>query len=268
MARKKILRSPRLAEKARQRQGKKVLLLLSFSVLVVGGILYALSRPEFRITTIEISGYGRVPEDEIRTSVQTTISGFYLGVIPKSHTLFYPNRALKESLLKSFPTFSGVSVSLRSLSLLHVAVHEREPKAMFCATVQDCFLIDGTGFAFTRAEAPTEPLYYRLEREASTPLLGTHIMTEEKLTSLLRFLKNLEEAGLNPEKVVQKEQQELEVVLKDGTRLLLREGEYDRVLVKLKALIGERDLLPQKQGVPVVDYIDLRYGNKIYFKPR
>ena len=85
---------------------------------------------------------------------------------------------------------------------------------------------------------------------------------------MLLFLKKLEMSGLEPKEVLLKEQDELEIVLNLGTRLLLRDGEYDLALINLKTLMEQDNLLSRNKGELSVSYIDLRYGNKIYFKPR
>ena len=92
--------------------------------------------------------------------------------------------------------------------------------------------------------------------------------SQEELSKLLLFLKKLEMAGLEPREVLLKEQDELEVVLSFGTRLLLRSGNYDTALINLETLMEQDNLLSRNKGELSVSYIDLRYGNKIYFKPR
>src|SRR3989338_1842898 len=115
MRRRKSLRSPRLELRERKKAATKALALSVFSLLLIVGALYALSRPEFRIDTIEISGSARVPESEVRSLAAEMLSGTYAGIIPKSHTLLYPKTDIKEELVRRFSAFSGVSVSLRNL---------------------------------------------------------------------------------------------------------------------------------------------------------
>ncbi len=268
MVRHKVLRSPRSARKERRKKSRKILLLSFLFLAAVGGIAYGFSRPEFRITSIEVIGSMRVSEEEIRSTMLEGISGALFGFIPKSHTLLYPKATLKESLLKKFPTFSGVSISLRNLSTLRVFVHEREPQALWCTSEWDCFFIDKTGFVFAPADTGTEQMYYHLEKRATSSPLGTETIEHEKLGALLLFLKKLEDMELNPEKALFKEQDELEIVLRGGARLLLREDGYNLALINLKTLMEQDDLFSKRNGTLSVAYIDLRYGNKIYFKPK
>ncbi|MSU56102.1 MAG: hypothetical protein EXS51_02225 [Candidatus Taylorbacteria bacterium] len=264
----KVIRSPRLARKEQKRKTRKTIALLLLACAVFLGVLYGFSRKEFRITSVDVSGVVRVPEGRVRGVVEAQLAGTYFGLIPKSHSLLYPKSALKETLTREFPTFSSVSVSLNNLASLRVSVREREPFVLWCPTAQPCFLLDETGFVFAEAEPGTENLYYRMEKEATTTPLGTVVLPREKLTALMFFLGRLEKLGLTPEKVRFLDGQELHVFLHGGMRLLLNENEFERSLTNIETLLSEKNLFPKQGGLLTVEYIDLRYGNKVYFKSR
>lgn len=267
MPRHKILRSPRLRRKERQRKIKRISLFSFLFLAAILGILYEFSKPEFRIRSVEVSGSKQVSKERIQNVATAAMNGMYLWFIPKAHTLLYPKSALKESIMREFPALSGVSLSLGSLSALRVFVYEREPQALWCASREECFLIDETGLAFALAEPGMEQMYYRFEKkEAKTPL-GREVISQERFKALLRFFKELETAGFPPKGALIKERGELEVTLDSGARLLLRDGDFDTALINLKTLLEQDDLLSKNGGKLSVDYIDLRYGNKIYFKP-
>ena len=268
MSRRKALRSPRSARKERRRKIRKILLLSFLFAAAVSWIVYGFFRPEFRIRSVEVVGAKGVQEKLIQKTVANVMSGTYLWFIPKSHTLLYPKAALKKSLMSEFPALSGVSVSLKSLSELRILVYERESQALWCISRQECFLIDKTGFVFAPAEIGTEQMYYRFLKSGEMAPLGTEVIPQEEFSKLLLFLKKLEMSGLEPKEVLLKEQDELEIVLNLGTRLLLRDGEYDLALINLKTLMEQDNLLSRNNGELSVAYIDLRYGNKIYFKPK
>lgn len=264
----KPLRSPRLARKKRQRRSRKILLLSLFILTAIGWAAYGLSRPEFRLRSVEVVGASQVPADTIRERILQELSGSIFGFIPKSHTLLYPKAVLKASLLKEFPALSNVALSLQSLSSLRVFLYEREPRALWCASSGDCFFIDETGTLFAPADAGEKERYYRLLGRTAEVSLGTTVIEETRLAKLLSFLRKLEDTGFPPEQVSFKEQGELEVALRGKMRLFLREGEYERVLANLETLMAENSLSLNEDGALSASYIDLRYGNKIYFKPR
>lgn len=267
MVRRKTLRSPRLARKERKRATKKVMFVAILVVLVLGGILYTFSRSTFRISSVEIVGEARIPRDLIEGMVEGGLSGTYFGVIPKSHALLYPKSAIRETLLDKFSELSSVSLSLRNLSTLRVGVHEREPKALFCAQAYGCFLMDETGFVFAEAPGEAELSYYRLEAAATSTPLRQSLIDPKRLMELLSFLKALEDLDLDPVRATLKERGEVDVALHLGFRLMVRESAYAQSLANLEVLLSEDNVLPRSGKRLDISYIDLRYGNKIYFKP-
>ena len=176
MARHKVIRSPRLARQEKKRKQRKAIGISVLGLLSVCGLIYGFFRPELRISTIEVSGFARVPEARIRASVEKGLQGSYLGFIPKTNALLYPRASIKEELLREFPAFSGVSISLRSLAALRVAVHEREAVVHWCSETFGCFLMDETGFVFAEAPAGTDRLYFRLEKSATSSPLGMRLI--------------------------------------------------------------------------------------------
>jgi cell division septal protein FtsQ len=268
MPRRKKLRSARFVRRERRKKVRKILALSFLLAAVLSAVGYGFSRPSFRLRSIEVIGSSKGEEKLVESAATEILSETYLGFIPKSHTLLYPKSALKESLLKQFPNFSSVTLSLKSLSALRILVHEREPLALWCVSLPECFLLDTAGIVFAEAEAGMEEIYYRLLKSGAEPSLGAEVIEPEKLSDLLLFLKKLEAIGLPPKEVLLKEQNELEAALLSGTRLLLRAGDYDQTLIKLETLLGQDNLFSRDRGELSVAYIDLRYGNKIYFKPR
>ncbi len=267
MSRRKPLRSPRLERKARRKRSRKIAALSLGALMVAGLAVYGLSRPELRLRSVEVVGADRVSAEVVNARVQDALSRTILGFIPSSHVLFYPKTELTASLLKEFPALSNVAFSLQGFSSLRVFLHEREPRALWCAGTE-CLLLDEMGLAFAPAEESAERLYYQLSGEGTAVLPGTEVISRERLSELLLFLRKLENAGFTVERVLLKEQGELDVALRGGTRLLLREGQYERSLVNLKTLLAADGLSLTKDGSLSASYIDLRYGNKIYFKPQ
>lgn len=266
--RKKTLRSPKLQRKTRQKKMHKMVLLSTFLFVSLVALVYALFRPEFRIRDIQIDGGEAVPRESIATFLRSGMEGSYLGVIPKKHILFYPKNRLTASTLNAFPTLSNVDISRGGISRVHVSAVSRNPHVSWCEDGQ-CFFMDDTGFVFSEATEGSESLYYRFvsEQIATTTPIGSNRLEPEHLSQLFSALVRLETFGLETKELRFKENGEYEVVLRGGARLLLGVHEFDKALNRLETLLGEKGLVP-RQGIGGlgIDYIDLRYGNKIYFK--
>ncbi len=131
--------------------------------------------------------------------------------------------------------------------------------------------MDETGFVFGAASAKDAALP-RLRAPAPAPAssaLGTFALEESRLAALRGLHARLEQLGLPPEELRLSAGEGVEAALQGGARLLFGEAAtYDAALARLATLLGEQNLIPRGGEKLRVDYIDLRYGNKIYFKEK
>jgi cell division septal protein FtsQ len=264
----RTLRSSRAARKERTKRTKTLLLLFVVVLGLAGVAIYALSRPLFRIQRVELIGATRIPEQSIRMLLAQHLSGAYFGVIPRAHILFYPRAAIRNALFLRFPSLSHASLSLKNFAALQVSVREREPEALWCIAEHVCFQMDRTGFVFEEAGAAREDQYYRLEGTATTSPIGRTVIESEELADLLAFLKGLERLSLEPRWVkFEDAHEEMSVMLSGGLRLLLMKGAYAKALESMRVLL-KNEAIPKVGSELSVSYIDLRYGNRVYFKSR
>jgi cell division septal protein FtsQ len=59
----------------------------------------------------------------------------------------------------------------------------------------------------------------------------------------------------------------MSVMLSGGLRLLLMKGAYAKALESMRVLL-KNEAIPKVGSELSVSYIDLRYGNRVYFKSR
>ncbi len=272
MHRRTGLRSPRSLVKERRRRARQVTLIALLSLGGVVGLIVLFNMSYFRLNRIQIAGVEGAVAEEIGRVGERELAGAYLGIIPKSHPFFYPKGAMAKRILGQFPEFAGVAVSSQGAGALLVSVTERQPVALWCER-EECLYLDATGVAFREAPGEAEGLYYTLtsSEEPSPAFPGTPVVEADRLKTLLAFLTELEDLGLFPTTAHLLADTEIEVGLRNGSRLLIQETDgYETALRRLRLLLREPGLVP-RQGETNdlgVDYIDLRYGNKVYFKPR
>ncbi|PIQ68955.1 MAG: hypothetical protein COV91_01355 [Candidatus Taylorbacteria bacterium CG11_big_fil_rev_8_21_14_0_20_46_11] len=266
--RKQAFRSPKLQRKTRQRRIHKLVLVGVLLCFVVAMGVYGVLRPEFRIHEIKIDGGESVPTELIADYIRHGMQGTYLGFIPKEHILFYPQHALTAGVLQAFPVLSHVAISRGGFSSVHVSAVSRNPYALWCEG-EACYFIDETGFVFAPAPDTSLSLYYRITTEilATTTPVGTARIERDHLADVFSLLVRLESLGFETSDLRILPQGEHVVVLRGGARLLFGTDSFTPTLNRLETLLAEQELVPRlDSGSLDVDYIDLRYGNKIYFK--
>lgn len=262
----KVLRSPRLVKKKRQQKVKMAVLLSLLSIFIVGLAFYALLQPEFRIARITVDGAESAPLEAVERLLEESLMGTFAGLIPRSHIAFFPKRSIEEALRETFPVFSDVSVRRDGLAAIRVSLISRDPHAIWC-TGGECHYIDESGFAFAPASAQSDSEYYRIDADAaSTTPLGTTVVEQGRLSELISLARDVDRLSPELASLSIGEDGRVTAHLASGTRLLFGQGDFGEAISRLERTLSEEGLVPRRNGQLLVSYIDLRYGNKIYFK--
>lgn len=275
MSRYKALRSPRFARRAHKKTVRRVIVCVLAAGLFFGVVLFFAIYPAFSIREVVVSGVGEEMKSEITGIVNSQLAGVYFGVIPKSSALFYPEKGIENSITAGLPRIAGSVVRLVSPTKLSVTVAERAPAALWCSDTpfdgaEECFFIDTGGFAFDKAPSGIGHLYYRLigYKSGESPF-GKSVIDGKRLVGLLSFLSSLNALSLSPRRLTLLSGDDVSAEIDGGGLILARESEdLKKQVENLRGLLSEKDLVPRKGENLHVLYIDLRYGNKLYFKPR
>ena len=275
--RKKTLRSPRLARRAKEKARWRTALFICAFTLFFVAILFLATRSVFSIKEVTVSGAGEGLHDAIAELARAELAGAYLSLIPKENAFAYPKWDIQEKILKQFPRVEFVRARLLSPSRLRITVREREGAALWCASelphtpnTEKCFRIDASGVVFENAPQSASG-EYRIGEEGddSIPPLGTRVLEESRLAALLSFLRSLEALSLVPRRLTLLSGGDVAAEVAGGGKILAREGaDFLKQTNNLRGLLAEKDLVPRSAGNLRIDYIDLRHGNKLYFKPR
>lgn len=260
-------RTVRSSRRAKREKRRRIALILCAVLVVFGvgaGLWYLLTLPVFTIQHIEVRGTEALAPQDIQQFAENELLGRYAFLIPKRSVFFYPRQALLTGLSDTFSRLEKAEVRLLSAGTLAVFVTERRAAAKLCAA--ECFLIDESGFVFAPDPGRSDVLRFRTKTAVS---VGGHFLTPERLIPLLAFLKGLPGLGFSLSEV-RIEGDEGDILLRGGAHLHFRlEPDYGKLLKRLETLVSERELFSKGvDSIERLEYIDLRYGNKVYFKPR
>ena len=275
--RKKVLRSPRRTRRERTRRARTAFLWMLLAAALAVGFFYLLLRPELAIREIRVSQDGAVLEGEVIALVQGHLAGAYAGVVPKNALVLYQKAAIEKAVAARFPSLAEVRAERAAGGVLQLKLRARRPTALWCPPLFEfesdadasCLLMDETGFVFGEASAGDAALPRLRAPAPASAALGTFALKESRLAALRGLHARLKQLGLPPEELRLRAGEGVEAALQGGARLLFgEEATYDAALARLATLLGEQHLIPRRDEKLRVDYLDLRYGNKVYFKPR
>ncbi len=264
-----------------------VVLAVIFFVSVIVGAFYVLRLPRMRIQEIRIEGVKSVSEDDIRSLVSRELEGNILYFIPRDNYLFASSSRIAGLLKGKFLRIADVKAHKTLDSVLVIEVAERDiwgigcvktvveevkaqgaPKAAEVARKNGpCFYIDTTGFAFedvSSFEGGLLPIIYK-DVEGT---LGSSIMQTADVDFFEEAAKVLQPSlhlSLLSAEFSSQNSEDVRLNLKEGWSLIVTRDKVPATWISVLKTLLTGDI---KEKQLLLDYVDLRFGNKVFYKFR
>jgi len=280
--RRDVLHSPRIAElKKRRRRNviNKILLILGAIGIICIFLAYISKIERLNITDISVTGNKIVDTEEIIVKVKENLEGKYIWLIPKTNFLVIPKNKIKEDLEAQFKRLKDIRVDYSNQRVLEITVSEREGKYMWCGEVlpetelrvedSPCYFADEMGYVFDEAPYFRGDAYFRFYGQLTDSQFAPVIWN-----SLISFRESLIAMKVKPTSMYMKEDGDVEVYLSSSKmpplapKIIFKStSDYQKLTENLEAAMGTEPLHSDfRVKYSSLSYIDLRFGNKVYFK--
>ncbi len=259
---------------SKKRQSRRALALwLGVMVLVVmftTGVAYLILYSElFKVADFEIEGVRL--ENNKRTvmsalAMQNIHSRAVLGILGDDNTLFWALGEKDEAVNRHIlPTVGKVQIDVNLLKRsVHIAIEEKQLFGVICASENECYGFDESGFVFARAPRVEGSLIVKIEDPNERPLvLGEMFLSRPHwLRNMFDVLNTVEESGLPLTALVLRDLQlqEWEATLPSGLVLYF---DFNNVPEDLNAVLAS---LGEQVNFSRLKYLDFRVPNRIYYK--
>jgi hypothetical protein len=283
--------------KKRNKKRIKYSVIFFLIVLIIGIASYISHRPEIRISNVELNGGILVTQSDIKFETLTYMYGSILWLFPRNNAFWYPHANLEEYLKETFKRIDTIDIHLKGLNTLVINIKERKPFAIWCnkpadSTVvsnavstttlstenistttksEDCYFIDQNSTVFAKAPTFSGDAYFKYYGLISVPEGGSPI-GKEYIASTTQFneISNLvsitKELSIRPQYMKANGNGEFSIVLAGGGEIYFDTKEpLSLVGQNLKALLRTPTFASSTGNLPI-EYIDLRYGNKLFYK--
>ncbi len=287
-----VLNSPRLLELKRKKNKilrKKILIYLSIFVAILIGLSFLSKWQKLNIIDIQISGNKVIETNLIEEVAKEKISGDYLYFFPKTNFLLYPRTQIEESLALKFKRLTDISVKVINPQKLEISVSERIPLYTYCGLTppdtsdekavheQKCYFLDKEGYIFDEAPYFSGEVYLKLygvvSGDGENPS-GSYFF-QTNFSKLITLKDNLDKIKIKPSAFFIEDNGDMHIllssgVLKKGPEILLKaDADFEKVVENLQSILSTEPLQSDfKSKYSSLLYIDLRFGNKVYYKFR
>lgn len=265
------IRSPQMRKKKKKMLYVKSIAALAFVALFVFGLSVLSNAEALQIDKVEGEGNILVTDEEIWSEIDRETQGRYLRLFSKKNAFLFPEEAVLAAVAARFPILYGAKIELKGLKTVRIKVSEREPAALWCrlssdgAPLSDCFFIDRGGFIYSEAPEFKGDVYLKYYGSIDTGNpIGSSFLPAGTFFELTKFAERIKNLGLSPVSIFVKDDGDYNVRLHDGGEVYLNEREgFDRSLLNLESILTDQI---GKDSIGDIDYIDLRFGNKVFFR--
>lgn len=259
--------SDSLKRKKQQIKKIKTYIIVALLILFVVAFVYVLRLPAISIQEIKINGNMFVETSEIEQKTNNILNKKILGLIPVRNIFIFPKRELIESL-KQNPAIVSVDVRKKFFKTISIDIVEQEKEIIYCLNIErsDCYYVNKTGFIYAKVEdliIPEQEIIIFNEKEIKN--IKDNILDQKIYSDILLFVKNLARQEIKIKEVHIKQDSTIEFVSRTDTRIITSVfDEFEKDFAHLIALFDTNVLT--KDQLPNIEYIDVRFGNKVFYK--
>jgi cell division septal protein FtsQ len=252
-----------------------VVIALLLITLAVYGVHWVSYLPRFTVRTIQIHGAEQIDPLLIQSYVGSVIDNGSYHFLSRANIFLYPKTVVEKGIVGSFPRVSAANMSRDGIlgQDLSVTITERTPFAQWCTSSDQvsCFAMDDQGFIFAAAASSTDSIRFAqpylftggvattTANEIGQTFAPGHV---PGLLALLHLLVQNDE--LTPVSVEVEDDQDFSIMFSQGFLLKASYGEDANALARNIQLVLGSDTLKDQQAN--LEYIDLRFGNRVYYK--
>jgi len=278
-----MIRKDFLASSRKLRRKRLILKAIVVGVIfaaIFAGVVAFFRIPYLQVEKIDISGNNLINSDDLIKKIKTNLEGKYFGLFPKANIFLIPKDKILAELPEEFKRIKKISLDKKYFGAIAVKLEERSNAVLFCEK-EDCAYVDENGFVFEKAPYFSGAVFLKLIEQRNSDsgenaktideYLGTNLIAENEFKKILEFadLARMDstrlaaKTGGGVSEVVLKKENIYEFYMNEGWKIILNDknepqNAYLNLITALDSNIKDKR--------PKLDYIDLRLGNKIYFK--
>ena len=237
-----------------------------FFLIIIGAFVYFFVFAEiFQIKTIQISGTEKVQKGDLETILGENIDRKIFIFSTKSIFLINLSDVTK-TILEKFPQIYQVHLKREFPDALTLGIQERKPLYVFCKDSTPCFYLDEKGVIFEEVFGTEAPFLQIKDIRTQEIKLRGNVVKEELLNGIKEIDGKLKEkTEISPKEIVLFEQK-IEVQTVQDLKIFFNPKENISKQIQKLILTLENEIPQEKRGN--LDYIDLRFGKKVYYKYR
>jgi hypothetical protein len=265
---KDVLRHSAVYKKRKKAKFVKLIILAILLLCAFIGLILLVRISTFTISEIQIKGLQSANTQDVINEVEMEVAGNYALVFPRKNIFFYPKDKIREELLNKFKTFADAEIKIVDTNKLEVAIVEKNANAVSCqsedsiieGTFSNCFFIDASAHAFQAVVGePDQSLTRYVDIGVNT---ASSTLSADMIVEINKVKANLSDKNLVTGFIKVIDSKTVEFHILNNGKIIISLPVGEDFLSILGAALGTKMLA----GNVIFDYVDARFGNKVFFK--
>lgn len=235
------------------RSRRKILVSILFTLFFIC-LGYSVYGNLFHITSVTVSGHKHTDPELVKQIATEAQQGTRWLVFPRSNRFFFPNRSFTKQLFETVPSILTIDIDVDGHEM-RVHISDRKAAGLWCDEAKDCSVFDENGIVFRKSFLVSGLIFVKWTHP------GTQVNIGEKVPCIPNCI--------NPEYIQFLLDHKIETILmqKDGQLLQSLHGYTIKAGSDAGLTIKRMGLLEAKKiQINDLQYVDVRFPNKIYYK--
>ncbi|MDQ3014626.1 MAG: hypothetical protein M3Q73_02070 [bacterium] len=271
MFKKSPLKKTRLHKKKRRKLLLKIAGVFLILIALVVGISWLSRLKMLNLSSIQVEGNAAVSAEEIEVIAQRHLEGMFYYLFPRSNKFFYNKDDILQDIITTIPRVKEVELSGKGQTLV-ISILERAPAYTWCTgtpkkTKEDCYFIDNDGFIFSKAPTFSGNAYvafYGLV-QGETPI-GSSYLDKKTFLNLDGIIEFFKEKQIPTYALLASSNGNFELYFEQGGKLIFKNTQASTTVTSNVDLFMRDTKILSAAQLPLLDYLDVRFGNKLYVK--
>ncbi len=238
-------------------------IIFSFFIVLFLFVFFVVSlifNPKFTVEIVEIENEKRINKVALTKLINEDISTNFLFLTSKSIFLA-SQESIRDTVLEKIPIIENIYLKKIFPNKIKINIKERTPRAVWCyrKDKSTCSYIDGKGVVFERVDS-FKKNYPVIVASIDNISMGEKIIDKNNINTFYFLQKELSLIGVRVNYFLLPEPETLKLQTDKGWHIYFSSEKLEKQLDNLNLIITEIE------NDQIVDYIDLRFGDRIFYK--
>jgi hypothetical protein len=270
---KRTLRRAKLGDRRKKILVTRFVFIVLSIIVLISAFAWTAHIDHINITGVRIMGNTVISTETIQELVLQELGGAHAFIVPKSNFLVYPRTTIYNKLLNMSHHVRNAELYVDNFDTLVISIKEREPFALWCVVaptsterfIGGCHYLDDNGYIFARSPEFSGDIFFKYFGNVSGNPVGKQYMETSEFRGLNLLFQAFQELNFEPVSFARLPDDDHEIGLATGGKIIFNKRQDLKTLLDNLESILVSDAFYEK-GLESLDYIDLRFGSKVYYK--